>query len=380
MSINKYTTKKGTFYRVQVYAGKTPDGRNKMISRRGFKTKKEAKLAEDKISVDLASKKFLDKTDITFAEVYNEWFETYKLGVKPQTIYVISKLFKKHILSEVGDIPIQKITIAQCQKMVNLWVSQKSSNYRTFLRYASKIFEYAIALEYINKNPIKRVKVPNLNHKKREENYYNKSELETFLKTAEQTCSEKLYTLFRVLAFSGMRIGECLGLNWCDIDFDNNSISINKTALPRKFNGKITSTPKTKSGKRVIYVDEKTMHLLKGWQITQRKILLKKGVNANALPNLFVFNGDYKFEIPTTQIIVAKAMAKVIKEADLRYITIHGLRHTYATLAIQGGMNPKELQVQLGHSNIQTTLQIYTAITNEQKMSIPDKFTSFVNF
>lgn len=108
--------------------------------------------------------------------------------------------------------------------------------------------------------------------------------------------------------------------------------------------------------------------------------MLKKGINANTLPNLYVYNSDYKPAIPATQRAVSRAMHKVVEKAGLRHITVHGLRHTYATLAIQGGMNPKELQTQLGHSDIKTTLQIYTAVTAEQMLSIPDKFTSFVNF
>ncbi len=380
MSINKYTTKKGTFYRVQVYAGKTPDGRNKMITRRGFRTKKEAKLAEDKLSVEIASKKLLVKTNITFGEVYEDWLETYELGVKPQSAYVTKGYFKNHILPELGQIPIQKITIMQCQKLVNTWVKQKKSNYRLFSNYVSKIFEYAMALEYVDDNPISRVKIPTLKYKHREDNYYTKAELELFLQTAKDICTPKMYALFRLLAFSGVRIGEALALSWQDIDFEHHAVNINKTALILRHNGEITSTPKTRAGKRTVYVDKKTLSVLQQWQLSQRKKLLEKGINANALPNLYVYNSDYNLATPVTQRAVSKTMHKVIKQAGLRHITVHGLRHTYATLAIQGGMSPKELQTQLGHSDIKTTLQIYTAVTDEQMVSIPDKFTSFVNF
>lgn len=68
------------------------------------------------------------------------------------------------------------------------------------------------------------------------------------------------------------------------------------------------------------------------------------------------------------------------KKYDLKHIPVHGFRHTYATLAIQGGMPPKELQKQLGHSDIKTTLDIYTAVTDQQLEQTPEKYTAFVNF
>lgn len=73
-------------------------------------------------------------------------------------------------------------------------------------------------------------------------------------------------------------------------------------------------------------------------------------------------------------------MSRITEEYDLKHIPVHGFRHTYATLAIQGGMPPKELQEQLGHTDIKTTLNIYTSVTDKQKEQTPEKFTSFVNF
>lgn len=149
-----------------------------------------------------------------------------------------------------------------------------------------------MALKYVDNNPISRVKTPTLKYKHREDNYYTKAELELFLQTAKDICTPKMYALFRLLAFSGARIGEVLALNWQDIDFEHSTIHINKTALILQHNGKITSLPKTKAGKRTIYVGKKTLCILRQWQLAQRKKLLKKGINDNTLPNLYVYNSD----------------------------------------------------------------------------------------
>lgn len=180
-----------------------------------------------------------------------------------------------------------------------------------------------------------------------------------------------------MLAFSGIRIGEASALTWNDIDFDSAAITINKTVTHLK-NGKTTvSDPKTKSSNRTVYIDKKTLVILQQWQNMQRIELLKQGVNANSPQQLVFTNMTNSFIVRDTS---DRWIKKISKESGVHPISPHGFRHTYATLAIQSGMNPKELQAQLGHSNIQTTLQIYTAITNEQRITTPDKFVSFVNF
>ena len=73
-------------------------------------------------------------------------------------------------------------------------------------------------------------------------------------------------------------------------------------------------------------------------------------------------------------------MNRVSEGSNLHHITVHGLRHTYATLAAQGGMSVKQLQAQLGHSKVEITLDVYTSITDEQRKDTANQYTSFVNF
>lgn len=375
-SISKYKTKKGDFYRIQLYAGKDVNGKRIVKTVRGFKTKREAKIAADKLSAEIAKGNFLEKTDVTFLEVYDQWLETYKLTVREHTLTCVESHFRTHILPALGNTPIQKITARQCQMLVNSLVQTNITAIKNYTIQASRIFEFAISMDYIHKNPFDKVIIPKIKKTAKARKFYTRDELESFMATAQKQCPFQMYALFRLLAFSGMRRGEALALTWNDIDFNLMSIAINRTISYVK--GKtILSEPKTRSSKRTIYVDKKTLAILQQWRKLQRIELLERGFNANNLQQL-IFTGlknTFMSSYPLNYWI-----KKVCKNAGIHTISTHGFRHTYATLAIQGGMNPKELQAQLGHSNIQTTLQVYTAITDEQRIATPEKFVSFVNF
>lgn len=376
-SISKYKTKKGDFYRIQLYVGKDANGKRITKTVRGFKTKREAKMAADKLSAEIASGNFLEKTDLTFSDVYEHWLDTYKLTVREHTLMCVESLFKAHILPILGDTPIQKITARKCQLMVNSLAQSNLTSIKNYAIQASRIFEFAISMDYINKNPFDKVIIPKIKKAPKPPKFYTRDELELFLDTAQKICPPKIYTLLRLLAFSGMRIGEAFALTWDDIDLASKSISINKTVTYSKKSKATISEPKTQASKRTVYIDKKTLFILQQWQKIQRIKLLEIGFNANSPQQLVFANSNNSF---ISGVVLRYWINKVRKKIDLHPISPHGFRHTYATLAIQSGMNPKELQAQLGHSNIHTTLQIYTAITDEQRIATPDKFTSFVNF
>lgn len=376
-SISKYKTKKGDFYRIQLYVGKDANGKRITKTVRGFKTKREAKMTADKLSAEIASGNFLEKTDLTFSDVYEHWLDTYKLTVREHTLVCVETQFNTHILPTLGNIPIQKISARQCQTMVNDLAQKNLLSLKAVTIQASRIFEFAISMDYVHKNPFDKVIIPKVRKASKSPKFYTRDELELFMITAQKKCPPQIYTLFRLLAFSGMRIGEAFALTWNDIDFDLATITINKTVSYGRKGIATISEPKTQASKRTVYVDRKTLLILQQWQQIQRIDLLKRGFNANSSQQLIFTNSHNSF---MSRPMPVYWINEIRETTDLHPISPHGFRHTYATLAIQGGINPKELQAQLGHSNIQTTLQIYTAITDEQRIATPDKFTSFVNF
>lgn len=379
--ISMYAKKDGTSaYMFHLYIGRDPlTGKQIQTTRRGFDSPKQAKLAMARLEIEMNDRGFVNNERATFRDVYNEYFPQYKNTVKESTWVKTEQMYKNHVLPIFGDKILSKITPQQCQSAINKWYNAKFTKYKDFFRLISSVFQYAIRLDLVHDDPTKRVIIPKNKHvKDMTLNYFTVDELRTFFNYLDSDNYPKRATFFRVLAFTGMRKGEALALTWKDIDFKNNQISINKT-IARGADAKlIIQTPKTRSSERVVNLDDKTMATLKQWRSTQAKELLMLGFNVLKNKDQLVFsNTNNEFIQPVKP---QNWLYKIIDKYDLKRITVHGFRHTYATLAFEAGASIKEVQEQLGHSDFQTTMNIYTAVTDKQKLETTEKFAKYVNF
>ena len=378
--IIKYTNKDNeTLYKFRFYAGIDElTGKQRYIRRQGFTSEKDAKTELLKIEYLVSTNQyFKDVKSGKFGDVLDEWLALHKETVKASTWQFIELRANKHVRPYFKDMYVDKITLRHCQDFVNKTFKVAPVAYVYSVSIVKNTLDYALRLGMIESNPMLYVIKPKKqttisdNHG----NYYNKDELKKFLDVAKNTDLKK-YTLFRLLAFSGIRIGECLALTWHDLNYKNNTIAINKT-LARTKNGIKIQTPKTKSSNRVISLDTETIQVLKMWQLEQRKQLLKLGINAMNKQQLIFSNTKNKFIIIPT---VRLAIKQIAKKAGLYPITTHGFRHTHATLLFASGMDIKQVQARLGHSNVQTTLNIYTHAIQDKQDKIGDEFARYINF
>lgn len=378
--IIRYTNKDNeTLYKFRFYAGLDElTGKQRYIRRQGFKSEKDAKTELLKIEYLVSTNQyFKDVKSGKFGDVLDEWLALHKETVKPSTWQFIKLRANKHVRPYFKDMYVDKITLRHCQDFVNKTFKKAPVAYVYSLSIVKNTLDYALRLGMIESNPMLYVIKPKKqatisdNHG----NFYTKDELKKFLDVAKDT-SLKKYTLFRLLAFSGMRIGECLALTWHDLNYKNNTIAINKT-LARTNNGIKIQTPKTKASNRVISLDTETIQILKSWQLEQRKQLLKLGINSMNKQQLIFSNTKNKFIIIPT---VRLAIKQIAKKAGIYPITTHGFRHTHATLLFASGMDIKQVQARLGHSNVQTTLNIYTHAIQDKQDKIGDEFAKYINF
>ena len=381
-NVNKYLDKNGnTRYQFQLYMGIDPQtGNKKRTRRRGFRTKKEATLALSRLTLELESKGSLPtENNILFSEVYSEWYEQYINTVRESTWNRTAGMFNNHILPEFGNKRIRTITIAQCQTALNKWFKAVSRNYKRWYNYVIQIFEFALKRGYIERNIAKLVTMPKKAELSgdRPVNFWSRDELQHFFNCIDSKHELEKYTLFRVLAFTGIRRGECLALTWNDIDFSNSTMRINKTLTQGKNGKQIIQAPKTTHGRRTIDLDPDTLATLKEWRKEQRERYLMLGFNTMQKEQLIFANNKNKFKSLNTP---AKWLSKVIKEYDLKSITIHGFRHTHASALFSAGASIKEVQTRLGHSDVQTTLNIYTHVTKEQNKEAVQKLANYLNF
>ncbi len=379
--IKQYQKKNGEkAWYFKTYLGIDPlTGKKRYTTKRGFKTQKEAKIALSRLELELQKAGIPISTNTTFKKAAELWLENYKKTVKESSYSRTKIIFNKHIYPKFGNIKLSKINTAYCQKIVNDWSEKGTSKqYPLFVNYMNKVFKYAINIGLTSDNPTLNLIIPKPQIKTEKKlKLYTKEQLELFLsevsKEQNPYFKNRDYTLFRLLAFSGCRIGEILALTWDNINFKTHEMTIKKT-VARSDKYYISETPKTKKSNRIIYLDEKTIKQLKFWKLEQRKYLFQLGFTK---ANYLFTNDENSFTINQA---VAERYNVYRERAGLPYIGLHGFRHTHASMLYEAGADHKEVQERMGHANIKTTMDTYTHITNSKKEETTQKLTNYINF
>ena len=379
--IREYRLKNGEKrYSFQIYIGTDEKtGKQRRTTRRGFKTRKEAELQLARLRIKIDKGEFkAKKQNYTFRELYEIWIESYEPTVEESTFVKTETIFRIHLLPAFGDMLISKITIDDCQKKTNEW-AEKYKSYRKFKAYASRIFDFAITRDLITRNPFDYVITPRqpkeVSLKGIEQgNFYTREELINFLECAKKDKKEMSYPLFYLLAFTGMRKGEALALTWGDINFSTKMITIDKALGQGKDNRLYPKAPKT-GDIRFISIDKGTIEVLLSWKDRLEEMYTPLGFdisdrNQLVFPN--TVNGYLQLNKTNYWI------KRIQRENNLKEITTHGLRHTHCTLLFEAGASLQEVQDRLGHSDSQTTYNIYTHITAEGQKKAVDSFSEFM--
>lgn len=377
----QYTTTKGTFWKVYGYLGVNPlTGKQSNVNKRGFKTKKEAqhyynnaKLQFDNGYIEKAPQR------MTFEVLYNEWLLIYQQDVEYSTLSKTKQVFNTHILPRFGNIFIDKIQVNQIQKAVADW-REILQEFKTVFNKFNRVMKYAYKLRYINENPCDFVILPSKPLVKKEKHtldFYTKEQLEAFMTCLSAMNTRKWEAFFRILAFTGLRRGEALALTWDDLDAKNKLLTVNK-AVKRGDKGQYIGTTKNTSSVRTITIDDNTIQILKSWKSEQAKHLLGFGFNA-IHPNQLMFS-KYKDNTALNNMAPRNALLKICNRFNLPMMNIHGFRHTHCSLLFEAGVPIKDVMERLGHSDIQTTMNIYTHVTENSKNESAQLFAKYVNF
>lgn len=373
--------------RWECFADGPPDpvtGKRRLIKRRG-KTQREAKkrveqairsLEEDNIDESLAKK-------ITFEQAANHWLEVYSMtGVKNSTIRLRKKEIK--ILNRYfAKIPIGSITPIRYQKMIN----EISNEYvRTTVEgvntTAGMIFKQAIKDKIIKDNPKEGVVIPKkqrtveeIENVPIEEKYLEREELEEFLEAVREHGLELDLERFYLLAFSGMRNGELCALKWNDVDFEHNEIRITKTIYNEKNNMRKyeITPPKTMGSVRTIKMEPEIMNMLKEHRKRQMKLKMKYRHQLEEY-----HDGNFVFARPNGYPYVQKnirdRMKRLLKKTNIKKkATPHILRHTHISMLTEAGVDLPTIMQRVGHEDVDTTMKIYTHVTNKMKKDATEK-------
>lgn len=180
--------------------------------------------------------------------------------------------------------------------------------------------------------------------------------------------------MFRTLLLTGMRKGELLALQEKDIDHETQNLTVDKTLFYNKDGSYQVLKPKTKTSIRQLHLDNETYTLLNDLIRQNKKLRLQYNVHPK---EKFIFIKETSFD-PFRNSYTNEVLTKLCKRYGLPRITVHGLRHSCASLLFAAGVDVKVVQKLLGHAHIETTMNIYTHVTTEQVEKTTDLLTDFL--
>ena len=307
------------------------------------------------------------KADMTFGEWIDFWYQQYsKITLRPTTQSEYESLIYKHIIPEIGKIQLDKLTQNDLQQFYSrLKLTGRKIRTKVYGNGLSdrmirachtlcrKSLEKAVEENMIRTNPAIDCKLPP--KKYNEMKVLTREEMKRFIIQAKY---DGYLELFILELSTGMRRGEILGLQWDDLNMKTGVLKISRQVV--LLNGKIhISEPKTKKSIRTIILPKDIIKILKEY---------KKTVDSK-----WLFPSPVKEDIPRNPTAVRKILDRTLKKAGCKHIRFHDLRHTFATTALANGMDIKTLSAIIGHNSAETTLNIYTHITDEMQRTAAKK-------
>lgn len=323
----------------------------------------------------------------TVNDVYECWKEL-KRGLKDNTFQNYQYLYRMYVEPSFGRSRLSELVKSDVKRFYNTLVDERGLAINTvdgIHTVLHQVFEMAVDDNYIRRNPadnvLKELKSAHaFGIEKRKA--LTQAEEQLFLDYLKQTPQYRhWYPIFAVMLGTGMRVGETVGLRWCDIDFSDGMIDVNHTLIYYKHavNGCYFNihTPKTKAGIRRIPM----LGSVKEAFLEERKNQVATGVRCSASVDGFTdFIFVNRFGHPQHQGTLNKAIRRIIRDCNdhvldsgmqsfvlLPPFSCHSLRHTFATRMCEKGVNVKVIQDVLGHADVSTTLNIYTDATKDLK-------------
>ena len=367
--------KRGTgTYRLVYFCSKNLDGSPARHTKTVHCTKKEAKLELAKFVADVEKGNVIEGNSITFEEFTEIWKRDYgakELAPTPYSRYVA--ILNTRILPYFGKFKLDKIKPTDIMKFYDMLENdtqikrlknnkgerlKKPLSRKTILehhRLLRAMLHRAVYWQLIVSNPAERVQPPRAKKPKRRsyDDEQTKILLENLEKLTVEDTKYKVAIIFTI--FTGVRLGELMGLEWQDVDFRNGIISINRSSQYLSDMGVFTKVPKTESSIREIAIPEFIISLLeeyKLWYEEQKSVYGELWTNSD---RLFV-QADGKPMHPST---ISKWFVKYVGQIGLPVINFHGLRHTNASLLVAQNIDIAVISARLGHAQISTTLDFY---------------------
>lgn len=349
-----------------------------LYDRNLYRLKEDLKAAQDGLKEEKKEFRNSNKKGMTLDKWFETWMDVYKYGkLRESTRLHYIQIYQKHIAPTLGRKQIADISHAQVQKLVNN-LDKDGVGYSTKSRcqiLLYDMFSKAILDDYVFKNPAKAIA---LRDKERfERRVLSEDDQRDFFETAAGTFYNNLFV---VAVNTGLRQGELCALTPDDIDFDNHTLEVKRTLLyikmaeddKKEFH---FGDPKTTSSIRTVPLTKQCEAALKK-QLTQRNIIFSK-LSAKPVEGFEDLLFVTKYGTPLCNELVCEAIGKIVNEINtmrdeadkFEPFSCHCFRHTFATRCFEAGVAPKTVQSYLGHASLQMTMDLYTHVTEDKKLT-----------
>ena len=357
-------------------------------------THKEVRTKLNAILNDIAQNTYIEPKKDTVGMWLQEWLITYALPTVKQSTYISYEGYVRiHLVPKLGDTKLTALTTEQVQRFFNQKYrgceGQKGLSPKT-LKNMYNMFHATLEQAIINnrliRNPLRGVKLPSV----------SKKELEILSTEAQSTLHGAAIASAEIPAFgivftlsTGVRLGELLGFQWGDINTKNHSIFVKRTVgrlqkvdedgnLLAKNTGIPTTeivirSPKSNTSQREIPLFNELWEGLMNYRSKQQEMLDACGVPFNDSTHIFCMPSGKVYDPRTYEDL----FKRILKAADLPNINFHALRHTFATRALEAGMDIKVLSSILGHAQASTTLNLYAHALPDHKRQSMEKMSFF---
>lgn len=382
--------KKGATWSYRVEFGIVAGKRNQ-IERSGFKTKSEATKAMNEVIYNYNSTgDFVENKKISFKEVYDEFIEKEAPATRAYaTVVRYKSLYRNHLSEPFDKYYMYQITPQMIDDFINEKMMTYSEEYvKGLFKLLKVLFGFAHKRQYTKKNIFPFVTTPPDPRHIGEIKTYDENERTAMEQRLQGT---NVIVSYYIVLNTGLRESEVFGLQWSDVDFENKKIKVHKQLLfqDRKW---CFCPLKTKNGYRSVNITDSFCEYLRKLKECQEdnKKLYGDGYKRNFVTDRLERNRETLIEIEdflnvklngemlTTNSI--KFMSRVIKKDLGISFKFHNLRHTYATILAESGVNPRYVQEMLGHSKLEFTLRYYTHVTEKMGSLARNALESNVTF
>ncbi|MCK8826106.1 tyrosine-type recombinase/integrase [Fuchsiella alkaliacetigena] len=346
-------------WRAEIMIGRKANGRKDMKYFYGD-TEEEASEQLEDFRYEYKHGLYQEPSKTKFKEWIEKWLKRKEKNCVEgsDTLRTYKSFIDNRIIPTFGLYELEDLESFRIEEKLYDWKEEGlgRNSINTIYTILNQSLKYATKHKKIKSNPMNTVDKPKFRTQKNNFKTLSKSEVNKFLKTVKEEAPE-YYSVFFIALNTGMRRGEVLGLKWEDINFKDRKIKIQRQLTGEKE----FKLPKGEK-KREFKVPDKVINFLRDHKKEQNKWRLKLGKEYN---NLDLINCKKDGSKLTPNYISGAIIKRLLKKAKVTDIRFHELRHTFATLCIQGGIEPKTVQQILGHSKIEMTLNKYVDVNDE---------------